>query len=57
MLFREIITVYSENHTEYINTVCGRNADTESVVLAVTLSASHRQVLGSNIGRFTVYLD
>jgi hypothetical protein len=26
MLFREIIAVYSENHTEHINTLCGQNA-------------------------------
>jgi hypothetical protein len=27
MLFREIITVYCENHTEHTNTLCGKNAD------------------------------
>jgi hypothetical protein len=26
MLFREIVAVYCENHTEHINTVCGQNA-------------------------------
>jgi hypothetical protein len=26
MLFREIIAVYYENHTEHINTLCGQNA-------------------------------
>jgi hypothetical protein len=26
MLFEEIITVYSENHTKPINTLCGQNA-------------------------------
>jgi hypothetical protein len=26
MLFKEIITVYSENHTKHINTLCGQNA-------------------------------
>jgi translation initiation factor IF-1 len=26
MLFREIIAVYCENHTEHINTLCGQNA-------------------------------
>jgi hypothetical protein len=25
MLFREIIAVYCENHTEHINTLCGQN--------------------------------
>jgi hypothetical protein len=27
MLFKEIITVYCENHTEHINTPCGQNAE------------------------------
>jgi hypothetical protein len=27
MLFREIIAVYCENHTEHINTLCGQNAE------------------------------
>jgi hypothetical protein len=26
MLFREIIAVYCENHTEHITTLCGQNA-------------------------------
>jgi hypothetical protein len=26
-LFREIIAVYSENHTKPINTLCGQNAE------------------------------
>jgi hypothetical protein len=26
MLFREIIAVYCENHTEHVNTLCGQNA-------------------------------
>jgi hypothetical protein len=26
MLFREIIAVYCENHTDHINTLCGQNA-------------------------------
>jgi hypothetical protein len=26
MLFREIVTVYCENHTEHTNTLCGQNA-------------------------------
>jgi hypothetical protein len=26
MLFKEIIAVYCENHTEHINTLCGQNA-------------------------------
>jgi hypothetical protein len=27
MLFRELIAVYCENHTEHINTLCGQNAE------------------------------
>jgi hypothetical protein len=27
MLFKEIIAVYCENHTEHTNTLCGQNAD------------------------------
>jgi hypothetical protein len=27
MLFREIIAVCCENHTEHINTLCGQNAE------------------------------
>jgi hypothetical protein len=31
MMFREIIAVYCENHTEHTNTLCGRNAEFLSV--------------------------
>jgi hypothetical protein len=31
MLFREIITVYCKNPTEHTNTLCGQNAEIESV--------------------------
>jgi hypothetical protein len=27
MLFREIIAVYCENHTEHVNTLCGQNEE------------------------------
>jgi hypothetical protein len=27
MLFKELIAVYSENHTKLINTLCGQNAE------------------------------
>jgi hypothetical protein len=27
MPFREIIALYNENHTKYINTFCGQNAE------------------------------
>jgi hypothetical protein len=31
MLFREIIAVYCENHTEHINTLCGQTAEFRNV--------------------------
>jgi len=31
MLYREIIAVCSDNHTEHINTLCGQNAESVSV--------------------------
>jgi hypothetical protein len=27
LLFREIISVYSENRTKHVNTLCGQNAE------------------------------
>jgi hypothetical protein len=27
MMFKEIIAVYTENHTKHINTLCGPNAE------------------------------
>jgi hypothetical protein len=27
ILFREIIAVYCDNHTQHINTLCGQNAE------------------------------
>ena len=35
MLYREIIAVCSEIHTEHINTVCGQNVELLNVKLAV----------------------
>ena len=35
MLYREIIAVCSERHTEHTNTVCGQNVELWSVELAV----------------------
>jgi len=35
MLYREIITVCSEIHTEHINTLCGQNVEFASVKLVV----------------------
>ena len=35
MLYREIIAVCSQIHTEHINTVCGQNVELLNVKLAV----------------------
>jgi len=35
MLYREIIAVYSQIHTEHINTLCGQNVELLNVKLAV----------------------
>jgi len=35
MLYREIIAVFSEIHTEHINTLCGQNVELLNVKLAV----------------------
>ena len=35
MLYREIITVFSQIHTKHINTVCGQNVELMNVKLAV----------------------
>jgi len=35
MLYREIIAVYSQIHTKYVNTLCGQNVELLSVKLAV----------------------
>jgi hypothetical protein len=31
MLFRETVALYSENHTEHTNTLCGQNAEFQFV--------------------------
>ena len=33
MLYREIISVYSQIHTEHINTLCGQNVELLNVKL------------------------
>ena len=38
MLYREIISVCSEIHTQHINTVCGQNVELLNVKLAVHMS-------------------
>jgi hypothetical protein len=35
MLYREIIAVCSQTHTEHINTLCGQNAELLNVKVAV----------------------
>jgi len=35
MLYREIITVFSQIHTKHINTLCGQNVELLNVKLAV----------------------
>jgi len=35
ILYREIIAVYSEVHTKYINTLCGQNIEFVNVKLVV----------------------
>jgi hypothetical protein len=32
MLFREIIAVYCEDHTEHINTLCGQDAESLNIM-------------------------
>jgi hypothetical protein len=36
MLFREIIAVYCENHTEHTDTLCGQNAEFSSYLTGNT---------------------
>jgi hypothetical protein len=38
MLFKEIIAIYSENHTKLINILCGHSAELLTVELVVTYS-------------------
>ena len=35
MLYREIIAVYSQIHTKYLNTLCGQNVELLNVKLVV----------------------
>jgi hypothetical protein len=42
MLFREIIAVYCENHTEHINTLCGQNAEFSSHLTGNTLRLRYK---------------
>jgi hypothetical protein len=42
MLFREIIAVYCENHTEHINTLCGQNAEFTPYLTGNTLRLRYK---------------
>ena len=46
MLFREIIAVYRENHTEHINTLCGENSD---AAWALGKEADEQHTIGHDI--------
>ena len=45
MLYREIIAVCSEIHTEHINTLCGQEAELLSVKTGGTIDSHLNQVL------------
>jgi hypothetical protein len=56
MLFREIIAVYCENHTEHINTLCGQNAEslmlTQVVyILTSVLQSVNERAFGTHFAR------
>ena len=40
MLYRKIIAVYSQTHTEHINTLCGQNVELLNVKLAVHIATT-----------------
>jgi hypothetical protein len=48
MLFREIIDVYSENHTKPINTLCGQNKELLTVKAGGMLTYSYHWALRVN---------
>ena len=41
MLYREIIAVSSEIHTEHINTLCGQNVEFVNVELRIRTAKAH----------------
>jgi len=47
MLFRGMIAVCSEIHTEHINTVCGQNVELLNVKLAVHIVTTELQMVKS----------
>jgi hypothetical protein len=55
MLYREIIPVYSEIHTEHINTLCGQNVELVNVKLVVHIKVQqsrHRPGVAKRVPRF-----
>jgi hypothetical protein len=42
ILFKEIIAVYCENHTEHINTLCGQNAEFSYYLTGNTLRLRYK---------------
>ena len=49
MLYREIIAVFSQIHTKYINTLCGQNVELLNVKLAVHIMTTGLQRVKSAI--------
>jgi hypothetical protein len=44
MLFRDTIAVYCENHTEHINTFCGKNSEILDVEIRGIYGRHHREI-------------
>ena len=42
MLYRDLMAVFSEIHTEHINTLCGQNVELLNVKLAVHIVTNDR---------------
>jgi hypothetical protein len=49
MQFNGIVAIYSENHTKYINAVCGQNA--ELLIVKASGIYRHRSALHSQFAR------
>jgi hypothetical protein len=50
MLYREIITVSSQVHTEHINTLCGQNVEMLNVKLVVHIITTERLTVNRRKG-------
>jgi hypothetical protein len=53
MLYREIIAVFSEIHTKYINTLCGPNVDFVGVKLVVYIMTTGLQRVAIFLMQYT----